>query len=139
MKALFKLNFDCGRQGCLEGIFVADTEDVEYLKKNNICVYFGEVLGKHSEVYGPIDDNEIELLTTEASVIEVVQKYDLTNGYNPFEYKLDATETEDVPENGIDWSDCTVQEYIDFMRKGKVPEYYKEEYTKWLNLNKATK
>jgi len=28
MKALFKMDFDCGRMGNLEGVFIADTEDV---------------------------------------------------------------------------------------------------------------
>lgn len=27
MKALFKMDFDCGRMGNLEGVFIADTED----------------------------------------------------------------------------------------------------------------
>lgn len=26
MKALFKMDFDCGRMGNLEGVFIADTE-----------------------------------------------------------------------------------------------------------------
>lgn len=52
MKALFKMDFDCGRMGNLEGVFIADTEDVEYLVNNKISVYFGEVLGKHSEISG---------------------------------------------------------------------------------------
>lgn len=42
MKALFKMDFDCGRMGNLEGVFIADTEDVEYLVNNKISVYFGE-------------------------------------------------------------------------------------------------
>lgn len=134
MKALYRLKFDCGRQGCLEGVFVADTEDVKYLVKNQVSVYFGEVLGKHSEIYGPVEQKEIELITTEENVIEVVEKYGLSTGYNPFEY-LCADGMEDVPENGVDWNDCTVQEYIDFMRKGIVPEYYKEDYENWLKEN----
>lgn len=38
MKALFKMDFDCGRMGNLEGVFIADTEDVEYLVNNKISV-----------------------------------------------------------------------------------------------------
>ena len=131
MKALYRLKFDCGRQGCLEGVFVADTEDVKFLVENQVSVYFGEVLGKHSEIYGPVEQKEIELITTEENVIEVVEKYGLSTGYNPFGYNLCA----DGPENGVDWNDCTVQEYIDFMRKGIVPEYYKEDYENWLKEN----
>lgn len=135
MKALYRLKFDCGRQGCLEGVFVADTEDVKFLVENQVSVYFGEVLGKHSEIYGPVEQKEIELITTEANVIEVVEKYGLSTGDNPFGYNLCADGMEDVPDNGVDWNDCTVQEYIDFMRKGIVPEYYKEDYENWLKEN----
>lgn len=132
MKALYKLKFDSGRQGALEGIFIADTEDVKFLVENKVSVYFGEVLGKHSEIYGPVERHEIEEITKEQNVLDIVEKYGLSNGYNPFEYNLCEDGIEDVPDNGVDWSDCTVQEYIDFMRKGIVPEYYKEEYEKWL-------
>lgn len=136
MKALYKLNFDCGRQGNLEGVFIADIEDVNFLVANKVSVYFGEVLGKHSEIYGTIEKDEIKLLTIEPNVVDIVEKYNLSTGYNPFEYNLCADGMEDVPENSVDWNDCTVQEYIDFMRKGIVPEYYKKEYENWLNENK---
>ena len=94
MKALFKMDFDCGRMGNLEGVFIADTEDVEYLVNNKI------------------------------------------SGYNPFEYTLCTSETEDIPDNGVDWDDCTVQEYIDFMRKGIIPQYYEKDYKEWLSSQK---
>lgn len=136
MKALYRLKFDCGRQGCLEGIFVADTEDVKFLVENKVIVYFREVLGKHSGIYGFVEQHELEVITTESNVVEIVEKYSLATGYNPFEYNLCTDGMEDVPENGVDWNDCTVQEYIDFMRKGIVPEYYKKEYENWLNENK---
>lgn len=136
MKALYKMNFDCGRQGSLEGLFIADTKDVEYLVNNKVCVCFGEVLGKHSDIRGTVDKKEIKRITTAKNVINVIEDYELENGYNPFEYNLSVYDMEDVPENGIEWSDCTVQEYIDFKRKGIIPEYYKEEYEEWLKNNK---
>lgn len=136
MKALYKMNFDCGRQGSLEGVFIADTKDVEYLVNNKVCVYFGEVLGKHSDIRGTVDKNEIKRITTNKNAIKVVEDYGLENGYNPFKYNISAYDMEDLPENGIEWSDCTVQEYLDFKRKGIVPEYYKKEYEEWLKNNK---
>ena len=45
-------------------------------------------------------------------------------------------ETEDIPDNGVDWDDCTVQEYIDFMRKGIIPQYYEKDYKEWLSSQK---
>lgn len=113
MKALFKMDFDCGRMGNLEGVFITDTEDVEYLVNNKISVYFGEVLGKHSEISGCVAESEIKQITTDENVIKIVEEYGLNSGYNPFEYTLCTSETEDIPDNGVDWDDCTVQEYID--------------------------
>lgn len=85
-KGIFKLTFDCGRSGELHGIFVAKKYDVKELVESGEEVYFGEVLGKHSEVYGPIEESEIELVTDDLHAIEIFEKYDLSSGYNPFDY-----------------------------------------------------
>ena len=135
MKALFKMNFDCGRNGNLQGVFIADTEDVRYLVKNNISVYFGEVLGKHSDVSGCVDESEITMITTDENVISVVCEHELESGYNPFDHTLCVSETNGVPENGVEWSDCTVQDFIDFKRNGTIPEYYKDSYLEWEESN----
>ena len=70
------------------------------------------------------------------NVIKIVEEYGLNSGYNPFEYTLCTSETEDIPDNGVDWDDCTVQEYIDFMRKGIIPQYYEKDYKEWLSSQK---
>lgn len=137
MKALFKMNFDCGRMGNLEGVFIADTEDVEYLVNNKISVYFGEVLGKHSEISGGVDKSEIKMITADVNVINIVQEHGLESGYNPFDETLCTCETEDVPENGVEWADCMVQDFIDFKRKGIIPEYYQKSHQEWQESQKA--
>lgn len=86
------MDFDCGRMGNLEGVFIADTEDVEYLVNSKICVYFGEVLGKHSEISGCVAESEIKQITTDENVIKIVEEYGLNSGYNPFEYTLCTSE-----------------------------------------------
>lgn len=85
-KGIFKLTFDCGRSGELYGIFISEKSKVKELVESGEEVYFGEVLGKHSEVCGPIDESEIELVTDDLHVIEIFEKYDLSSGYNPFDY-----------------------------------------------------
>lgn len=94
-------------------------------------------MGKHSEISGILEKGDIELITVEQNVIDIVEKYGLQSGYNPFEYNVCEYETENIPENGIEWGDCTVKEYIDFMRKGYVPLYYKDSYEKWKNNQKG--
>lgn len=136
MKALYKMNLDCGRSGSLNGVFIADTEDVEYLLDNKISIYFGEVLGKHSEIYGCLVYDEIKLISNDENVIKVVELHHLENGYDPFEYNMCECDTEGVPDCGVCWDDCTVKEYIDFMRKGIVPKSYEKEYNEFIESSK---
>lgn len=88
MKAVYKLNFDCGRSGSLRGVFIEEKELVDALIESRIEVYFGEVLGKHSEVCGPIEENEITLVSDSSEVISIIEWHDLENGYNPFKYLI---------------------------------------------------
>ena len=127
MKALYRMNLYCGKMGNLEGIFIADTEDIDYLTNHEISVYFGEVLGKFSEISSTINEKDIELITDEENVISIVEKYELENGYNPLAYSLCQYDTEDILDDEIDWSDWSIQEFIDFKRKGIMPEWYSNE------------
>ena len=88
MKAIYKMKLDCGRSGTLGGMFVEDIDMVDALIESEIEVYFGEVLGKHSEVYGSVSRNEMELVTTSTEAIKVVEDLKLENGYNPFNYTV---------------------------------------------------
>ena len=93
--AVYKLNFDCGRQGNLEGLFIAKKNHVKWLIENEFEIYFGEVLGKHSEVYGTIDESEITFVSDDLNVIDVIKKHGLENGYDPFDYSVINAERED--------------------------------------------
>ena len=94
-EAVYKLNFDCGRQGKLEGLFIAKKDHAKWLIENEFEVYFGEVLGKHSEVYGSIDENEIAFVSDDLNVIDVIRKHGMENGYDPFDYNVINAERED--------------------------------------------
>jgi hypothetical protein len=109
-KGLYKLNFDCGRSGSLEGLFVANVEDVKFLIDVGWEVYFGEVLGKHSEVCGPIEEVDIKLISTDDAVIKIVTEHELENGHNPFHYSVGK------PNLGDDYNDLTVIEAINKFR-----------------------
>ena len=86
MKGLYKMYFDVGRMGSLAGVFIANTKEMDDLIKSGKEVYFGEVLGKHSEVYGPIEDDDITLVTTDEKVIAMFEEHELSSGFNPFDY-----------------------------------------------------
>lgn len=52
MLKLVRFEIDYGRHGSLEGLFISTEEEMNLL--NDTTIYFGEALGKHSEVW--IDD-----------------------------------------------------------------------------------
>ncbi len=105
-RKLYKFRFD-GRWGSLNGLFTADTNSVSKIMGEE--VFFGEVLGKHSEVFGPIEECDITLVDATPGTIEELEHtlgggnvygtiYDGTYcslvGYNPFDYKNEIFEDE---------------------------------------------
>ena len=89
---LWKFHWDCGRQGDLYGVFIATEEEVQSLVGKQ--VYFGEALGKHSEVYGTIEQGEITLITDNAEAIKALQEAcgKTISGHNPLQYWLEQNE-----------------------------------------------
>jgi len=92
-KKVFKFSASFGRMGDLEGVFISTQEDVDALFGQKI--YFGEVLGKHSEVILKIEPKHITVVTDDAKVISLFDEFDLSNGYNPFDYIEEDEEEED--------------------------------------------
>ena len=93
-EAIYKMAFDCGRQGSLEGVFVADKNHVKILLERPLGVYFGEVLGKHSEICGTIEDHEITLVTDDPAVVGLFNEHKLSSGFNPFYEQIFEPEEE---------------------------------------------
>ena len=66
-KGLYAYSLDCGRSGTLVGLFVANRDEVERARVSDI--YFGEVLGKHSEVSQEPNEGEYTLISEELAVV----------------------------------------------------------------------
>lgn len=81
MKGIYSFYWDCGRMGFIDGVFVADSEDVE--KAIGQEIYFGEVLGKHSEIAGKLEESEITLKSDRAEDVEFFERLGLSTGYDP--------------------------------------------------------
>lgn len=96
MKGIYSFYWDCGRSGHIDGLFVADSEDVA--KAIGKEVYFGEVLGKHSEIYGALDANEITLKSDANDHVEMFLHLDLSTGYCPLDYLREEDEDEEEAE-----------------------------------------
>lgn len=73
--------------GCLHGLFIADSNDMENLLEKEI--YFGEVLGKHSEISGTFEDGDAIAVSDDQDFldkfVEVLGDGTIL-GYNPLDY-----------------------------------------------------
>lgn len=116
-KAVYKFNVYNYRSGSLEGIFIAKKDNVKFLIEEDIIVYFGEVLGKHSEVYFSIKEEHIKLITDNIEVVNIIEKYNLENGHNPFDYTALNYNRDGFEKNYFD--DYTIEEIIEIIKNEK--------------------
>lgn len=96
MKQLFKFNWDCGRMGDVDSLFIATQKQVDALLGKD--VHFGEILGKHSDVSGIIDKEDIINLNLDENTVEILRAAvgeDTLSGYNPVEYYEEALADEE--------------------------------------------
>lgn len=73
--------------GFIDGLFIADESKVEEAIGKEI--YFGEVLGKHSDIYGTLEKEDIEVIDIgEDTVVQIFEAFggSTLSGYNPLEY-----------------------------------------------------
>lgn len=95
---LYRFYVDCGRMGSLEGLFIATQGEVNRAIGKE--AYFGEVLGKHSDVQGVIEAHEIELVSNDQEKVEwllSILGYNVS-GFNPLDYISQEDEEEDEDE-----------------------------------------
>lgn len=86
MKVLCEFYWDCGRMGGLEGLFIIENETLE--KMIGKYVYFGEVLGKHSNIEGTLEREDFTIKSEDQEFIQKLEDLlgsDLS-GYNPVYY-----------------------------------------------------
>lgn len=86
MGKLYKFSWDYGRSGNVEGVFIATEDEVDSAMYKE--VWFGEILGKHSNVYGILEEHDLEILDVSDITIQELKKVlgRSISGYNPLEY-----------------------------------------------------
>lgn len=92
---LWKFFWDCRRQGEVEGLFVATEETIHNAIGKEVS--FGEILGKHSDVYGTLEIGDLEKMDLDSETVEKVTKLlgETWSGYNPLHYvEYDCPECE---------------------------------------------
>lgn len=85
-KGIYSFGLDCGRMGSLEGIFIAEKRIMDYLIEHSPEIYFGEILGKHSEIIS--DDYYLELVTDKPDILAIFDKYNFETGYDIQDFQL---------------------------------------------------
>ena len=93
MKVIARFYWDCGRMGDVDCIFTCDKEVLE--KSYGKDVYFGEILGKHSDVYGELNEEDITILSDDQEFIKKFEEIlgaGTISGYNPLEYISEGEE-----------------------------------------------
>jgi len=72
--------------GHVRGLFVTTEQELSdtYGKE----IYFGEILGKHSDIHGPLEESDIEVVSEDQDFIEklVALLGTTVSGYNPLSY-----------------------------------------------------
>ena len=94
MRKLYKFYVDYGRSGELEGLFVADERDIIDLEGKT--VYFGEVLGKHSDVELEIEKDMFTEIDVPEKALKAIEKElgATWSGFNPVEIYSEQEEEE---------------------------------------------
>ena len=71
--------------GEVNGVFVAD--DAQIADAIGEEVYFGEILGKHSDIAGTLNQDDLEIITDDQVFVQKCEEYGLDGtGYNPLDY-----------------------------------------------------
>ena len=83
MRKLYSFFWDCGRMGDVEGLFIAEESEVDAAIGSE--VYFGEILGKHSNIRGTLSSEDLKVISDEQDKIDWL--LDIVgpdvSGYNP--------------------------------------------------------
>ena len=95
-EVIARFHMGCGRMGDVDGVFITSKESIA--KAVGKTAYFGEILGKHSDVYCDIEEDSIKVLTDDQEFIakakEIFGKTDIS-GYNPLSYIEEADEDDE--------------------------------------------
>ena len=86
MNKLYRFKWNCGRMGDVEGLFVENENLVA--EKIGSELYFGEILGKHSEVFGTLSEEDLVGVSEDQDFIDRLVEllgYSIS-GFNPLDY-----------------------------------------------------
>lgn len=80
-KAVYEFSKYFGRMGDINGVLVLDKKKAEWLQGKR--VYFGEILGKHSEII--VDSLKLEELSDNEEVVAFCERFGPFGNYLPID------------------------------------------------------
>lgn len=83
-EVVWRFEWYLGRNGTVESEFVATRKEIEAVLGQS--VYFGEILGKHSEVRGTLEASEFKMISDDVAFAQKFKELIGTTGYCPFDY-----------------------------------------------------
>ena len=89
-KAVWKFYWDCGRQGHIDSLFVATR--IQILEMVDRYCYFGEVLGKHSEIAQYLEAKDFTFVSGDDSFVRIFEERVGSVGHNPLEHFEEETD-----------------------------------------------
>src|SRR5690554_78595 len=91
-KYLWSFHCDYGRMGDLYGLIVATESEIDGL--DGVSVHFGEILGKHSEVYGELERSDFTKKDVDSESVTKLHAVlgDCWSGYDPRQYLAEDRE-----------------------------------------------
>ena len=90
MKGIFKFCANVGRIGNLNGIFVSNSKDIQSLIDSEREIYFGECLGKHSDISFPLNKEYFSLVSYDSNFINMFESAGMESGTNPMKIYRDS-------------------------------------------------
>lgn len=92
---LVQFSWDCGRMGSIEGLFTSTERELKSLYGKE--AQFGEVLGKHSDVYGALRDKDFKVISEDSDFISKLEAILGTSvsGFDPRDYVQEDEEEVD--------------------------------------------
>lgn len=93
---LYSFYVDCHRMGYLNGLFIAAQSEIDDLIGKT--VYFGEVLGKHSEVVVDIEEHHVKLLSADQEKVAWLKELlgETVSGFNPIHVYNDQKDEKEL-------------------------------------------
>lgn len=103
-----------GFDGCYENIVMTKKNAQKFIETfTGVEVYFGEIAGKHSEIYGTLDEEDIELITDLDSVNQFLTEYPSGRDFNHSFTNRIGDKLYDGEYEGIDMA---YDEYLELFR-----------------------